>query len=31
MDAEESEKLLDALWAHATQRKYVWTHEWRVG
>lgn len=31
MDAEEGEKLLDALWAHATQRKYVWTHEWRVG
>ena len=31
MDAEDSETLLDALWAHATQRKYVWTHEWRAG
>ena len=31
MDAEDSETLLDALWAHATRRKYVWTHEWRVG
>ena len=31
LDPEDSEELLDALWAHATQRKYVWTHEWRVG
>lgn len=31
MDAEDSGTLLDALWAHATRRKYVWTHEWRVG
>jgi alpha-ketoglutarate-dependent taurine dioxygenase len=28
---EDSEKLLDALWAHATQPKYAWTHQWRVG
>lgn len=28
---EESEALLDKLWAHATQDKYKWTHEWRVG
>ena len=28
---EESEKLLDALWAHATQPKYAWTHKWKVG
>jgi len=28
---EESEALLDRLWAHATQDKYRWTHEWRVG
>ncbi len=28
---EESERLLDALWAHATQPKYAWTHVWRVG
>jgi len=31
LDPEESEELLDALWAHATQPKYVWAHEWRVG
>jgi taurine dioxygenase len=28
---EESERLLDRLWAHATQPKYAWTHKWRVG
>ena len=28
---DESEALLDRLWAHATQRKYAWTHRWRVG
>ena len=28
---EESEALLDRLWAHATQDKYKWTHTWRVG
>lgn len=28
---EESEGLLDRLWAHATQPKYAWTHIWRVG
>ena len=28
---EESERLLDALWAHATQPQYAWTHQWRVG
>jgi taurine dioxygenase len=27
----ESEALLNKLWAHATQEKYKWTHEWRVG
>jgi taurine dioxygenase len=27
----ESETLLDALWTHATQPKYAWTHYWRVG
>lgn len=27
----ESEALLDKLWAHATQPKYAWTHIWRVG
>lgn len=27
---QESEMLLDKLWAHATQPKYAWTHVWRV-
>jgi taurine dioxygenase len=31
MTNEESEKLLDRLWAHATQPKYAWCHKWRVG
>ena len=28
---DESEALLDRLWAHATQDKYKWTHEWQIG
>ena len=28
---DESEALLDKLWAHATQPKYAWGHQWRVG
>ena len=31
MPNDESEALLDALWTHATQPKYAWTHYWRVG
>jgi taurine dioxygenase len=31
MPNAESEKLLDKLWAHATQEKYSWGHKWRVG
>ena len=31
MPNAESEALLDKLWAHATQEKYAWTHQWRVG
>lgn len=31
MPDAESEQLLDALWAHATQEKYAWRHDWRVG
>jgi taurine dioxygenase len=31
MPNEGSEALLDALWNHATQPKYAWTHTWRVG
>jgi taurine dioxygenase len=27
----ESEALLDEVWAHACQDKYVWQHKWRVG
>jgi taurine dioxygenase len=27
----ESEALLDALWAHATQEKFVWYQKWRIG
>ena len=25
------ERLLDRLWAHATQPRYAWKHEWRLG
>ena len=28
---DESEALLDRLWAHATQPKYAWTHYWKAG
>lgn len=28
---EESEELLNALWAHATQEKFAWHHTWKVG
>ena len=31
MPNAESEKLLDKLWAHATQDNYAWGHKWRVG
>jgi taurine dioxygenase len=31
MSNEQSEALLDQLWAHATQPKYAWKHVWRVG
>jgi len=27
----ESEKLLDALWAHATQEEFTWYQQWRAG
>ena len=31
MSNEDSEALLDKLWAHATQTKYEWQHKWEVG
>jgi taurine dioxygenase len=31
MSNEDSEALLDKLWAHATQEKYAWKHSWQVG
>ncbi len=31
LPVEESEELLNALWAHATQSQFAWHHQWRVG
>ncbi len=31
MSNADSEALLDKLWAHATQPKYAWKHQWQVG
>lgn len=28
---EDSEKLLDAVWAHATQERFAWYQKWRIG
>jgi taurine dioxygenase len=28
---QESEALLDALWAHATQDRFTWTQVWTAG
>ncbi len=28
---QESEELLDAVWAHATQAKFTWYQQWQVG
>ena len=28
---DESERILDRLWAHASQPRYAWTHKWKVG
>ena len=31
LSLEESERKLDALWAHATKPELTWYQEWRVG
>lgn len=31
MSLEESESLLDRLWAHASRPEFVWHNEWQVG
>jgi taurine dioxygenase len=31
LEVPESEALLDALWAHATEPRFAMCHEWRVG
>ena len=31
LSLDASEALLDEIWAHACQDKYVWQHKWRVG
>jgi taurine dioxygenase len=28
---DESERLLDAIWAVVDRREFVWTHRWQVG
>ena len=30
-DIAESDALLDEIWDYATQARFVWTHQWRVG
>ena len=31
LSLDESERLLDEIWAHTCQDRYVWEHKWRVG
>lgn len=31
LSLDESERLLDALWAHCARPEFVWTHRWRAG
>ena len=31
LPTEESGDLLDTLWAHGTEDRFTWTHDWRVG
>lgn len=31
LPVEDSEALLDAVWAHATQERFAWYQKWRIG
>ena len=31
LSVEESEKILDAVWMHATQEQFTWYQKWRIG
>jgi len=31
LELDESERLLDLLWAHATREEFTWTQVWKVG
>ena len=31
LPVDESDRLLDELWAHMTRSEFVWEHDWRVG
>jgi taurine dioxygenase len=31
LSVEESEALLDSVWAHATQERFAWYQKWRAG
>ena len=31
LDEQESDRLLDVLWAHATQERFCWYQKWRLG
>jgi taurine dioxygenase len=31
LSIEESEKLLNAIWAHATEERFAWYQKWRIG
>ena len=31
LSVEESEELLNAIWAHATQERFAWYQKWRIG